>query len=46
MENHKNNSGAALAKKMAVSLVSGLVAGFAFMMLREKRNTSGNSALW
>lgn len=36
MENHKNNSGAALAKKMAVSLVCGLVAGFAFMMLREK----------
>ena len=46
MENHKNNSGAALAKKMAVSLVCGLVAGFAFMMLREKLNASGNSALW
>lgn len=46
MENNKNNSGAALAKKMAVSLVCGLVAGFAFMMLREKLNASGNSALW
>ena len=46
MENDKNNSGAALAKKMAVSLVCGLVAGFAFMMLREKLNASGNSALW
>ena len=45
MEKNKN-SGAALAKKMAVSLVCGLVAGFAFMMLREKLNASGNSALW
>ena len=35
MEKNKN-SGSALARKMAVSLVCGLAAGFAFMMLREK----------
>ena len=46
MENNKNNSGAALAKKMAVSLVCGLVAGFAFMMLRENLNASGKREIW
>ena len=40
------NSGAALARKMAVSLVCGLAAGFAFMMLREKLVASGNSGIW
>ena len=45
MEN-KKNSGTVLAKKMAVSLVCGLVAGFAFMMLRENLNASGNGAVW
>ena len=39
MEKNKN-SGSALARKMAVSLVCGLAAGFAFMMLRE------NSVSW
>ena len=39
MEKNKN-SGSALARKMAVSLVCGLAAGFAFMMLRE------NSLSW
>ena len=45
MEKNKN-SGAALARKMAVSLVCGLAAGFAFMMLREKLVASGNSGIW
>ena len=36
MENNKNNSGAALAKKMAVSLVCGLVAGFADVYKRQE----------
>ena len=40
------NSGSLLAKKMAVSLVCGLAAGFAFMMLREKLVASGNSGIW
>ena len=40
------NSGSALARKMAVSLVCGLAAGFAFMMLREKLVASGNSGIW
>ncbi len=31
---------------MAVSLVCGLAAGFAFMMLREKLVASGNSGIW
>ena len=42
----KKNSGSLLAKKMAVSLVCGLAAGFAFMMLREKLIASGNSGIW
>ncbi len=45
MEKNKN-SGSALARKMAVSLVCGLAAGFAFMMLREKLVASGNSGIW
>ena len=45
MEKNKN-SGAALARKMAVSLVCGLAAGFAFIMLREKLVASGNSGIW
>ena len=45
MEKSKN-SGAALARKMAVSLVCGLAAGLAFMFLREKLITSGNSGVW
>lgn len=44
MEKNKN-SGSALARKMAVSLVCGLAAGFAFMMLREKLVASGNSGI-
>lgn len=40
------NSGSLLARKMAVSLVCGLAAGFAFMMLREKLVASGNSGIW
>ena len=40
------NSGSLLAKRMAVSLVCGLAAGFAFMMLREKLVASGNSGIW
>ena len=42
----KKNDGATLAKKMLVSLICGLAAGLAFMMLREKLNASGNEALW
>ena len=42
----KKNDGATLAKKMLVSLICGLAAGLAFMMLREKLNASGNGALW
>ena len=45
MEKNKN-SGSLLAKRMAVSLVCGLAAGFAFMMLREKLVASGNSGIW
>ena len=45
MEKNKN-SGSTLARKMAVSLVCGLAAGFAFMMLREKLVASGNSGIW
>ena len=45
MEKSKN-SGAALARKMAVSLVCGLAAGLAFMFLREKLIASGNSGVW
>ena len=40
------NSGSLLARKMAISLVCGLAAGFAFMMLREKLVASGNSGIW
>ena len=45
MEKGKN-SGNVLAKKMAISLVCGLAAGLAFMLLREKLITSGNSGTW
>ena len=42
----KKNDGATLAKKMLVSLICGLAAGLAFMMLRENLNASVNWALW
>ena len=45
MEKSKN-SGAVLARKMAVSLVCGLAAGLALMFLREKLIASGNSGVW
>ena len=46
METNQNKSGAALAKKMLVSLICGLAAGFGFMLLREKLVSSGNAAIW
>ena len=35
-----------LAKRMAISLVCGLVAGLAFMFLREHLNASGQAQTW
>ena len=35
-----------LAKRMAISLVCGLVAGLAFMFLREHLNASGQAETW
>ena len=45
MEKQKTN-GNSLAKKMGISLVCGLVAGIAMMMLRESLNGSGNESVW
>lgn len=39
----KKKSEKSLAKRMAISLVCGLVAGMAFMFLREHLNASGNA---
>ncbi len=42
----KKKSEKSLAKRMAISLVCGLVAGMAFMFLREHLNASGNAETW
>ena len=44
MANQKNKM--SLAKKMAISLVCGLVAGIAMLMLRENLTANGNEATW
>ena len=46
MSNGKTNSGNSLAKKMAISLVCGLVVGIIFMVLRENMLSSGKEATW
>ena len=40
------NNKMSLAKKMAISLVSGLVAGIAMLMLRENLTANGGAATW
>ncbi len=40
------NNKMSLAKKMAISLVCGLVAGIAMLMLRENLTGNGNEATW
>lgn len=45
MANQKTNK-MSLAKKMAISLVCGLVAGIAMLMLRENLTANGNEATW
>ncbi len=42
----KTNSGDALAKKMGIALICGLVAGIGLMMLRENLNSTGKEAVW
>ena len=42
----KKPSNNALAKKMAISLILGLIAGTSFIFLRESLNSSGNTNLW
>lgn len=44
MANQKNKM--SLAKKMAISLVCGLVAGIAMLMLRENLTANGGEATW
>ena len=44
MAKQKNNT--SLAKRMTISLVCGLVAGLAMLMLRENLTSNGNEALW
>ena len=46
METKKPKNKLSLAKRMAISLVCGLVAGLAFMMLREHLISGGHSDVW
>lgn len=46
MSSTKKTSNNALAKKMAISLILGLIAGTSFIFLRESLNTNGNTNLW
>lgn len=46
MNSTKKTSNNALAKKMAISLILGLIAGTSFIFLRESLNANGNATLW